>query len=62
MRKSPFKLLEAYGKEDKEIFFGRDEETEALYQMSFHNESMRFLRDVWYRKNLIDSLWLGQSH
>ena len=33
--RSPFKLLEAYGKEDKEIFFGREEEIETLYQMTF---------------------------
>ncbi len=40
MSNSPFKLLEAYGKEDREIFFGRDEEIEALYQMSFQTNLM----------------------
>jgi ABC-type dipeptide/oligopeptide/nickel transport system ATPase component len=29
---SPFKFLDPYGKGDSEIFFGRDEETELLYQ------------------------------
>lgn len=40
MSSSPFKLLEAYGKEDKEIFFGREEEIEALYHMSFQTNLM----------------------
>ena len=30
---SPFKFLDAYAKEDREIFFGRDEEIESLYEM-----------------------------
>lgn len=30
---SPFKFLDAYRKEDKEIFFGRDEEISKLYQL-----------------------------
>lgn len=30
--KSPFKFLDAYGKEDKAIFFGREEETFELYE------------------------------
>ncbi len=33
--KSPFKLLDAYGKRDKDIFFGREEEVEALYEMAY---------------------------
>lgn len=35
MKQSPFKFLDAYGKDDKDIFFGREEEIESLYQMSF---------------------------
>lgn len=35
MNNSPFKFLNAYEKEDKNFFFGREEETEALYQMTF---------------------------
>ena len=35
MTKSPFKFLSAYEKEEKDLFFGREEETEALYQMTF---------------------------
>jgi hypothetical protein len=31
----PFKFLDAYSREDKDIFFGREEEVEALYQMIF---------------------------
>ena len=34
-KSSPFKFLDAYEKEDKNIFFGRDVEIETLYQMSF---------------------------
>lgn len=35
MNQSPFKFLDAYGKEDKDIFFGRDTEVEVLYQTTF---------------------------
>ena len=35
METSPFKFLDAYQKDDREIFFGRDLEVEALYQMTF---------------------------
>ena len=31
MLNSPFKFLDAYKKEDKELFFGRDEEVKLLY-------------------------------
>ncbi|MCB0580963.1 MAG: ATP-binding protein [Phaeodactylibacter sp.] len=34
---SPFKFLDAYGKEDKDIFFGRDDEVEQLYEMVFQS-------------------------
>ena len=37
MVQSPFKFLDAYEKEDKDIFFGRDMETEALYQMTYQS-------------------------
>jgi WD40 repeat protein len=33
--KSPFKLLDAYDLQDRDNFFGRDEEIEALYDMVF---------------------------
>lgn len=33
---SPFKFLDAYEKKDKELFFGRDQETEALYDLTFN--------------------------
>lgn len=35
MQDSPFKFLDAYQKEEKDIFFGREQETEILYQMTF---------------------------
>ncbi len=35
---SPFKFLDAYTKEDKDIFFGRDDEIEELYQKVFGNK------------------------
>src|SRR4030042_5683037 len=35
---SPFKFLDAYAKEDKDIFFGRDNEIEELYQKVFGNK------------------------
>ncbi|MCB0583277.1 MAG: ATP-binding protein, partial [Phaeodactylibacter sp.] len=34
---SPFKFLDAYGKEDKDIFFGRDDEVEQLYELVFQS-------------------------
>ncbi len=35
-QKSPFKFLDAYTKEDKDIFFGREKEIEELYQKIFN--------------------------
>ncbi len=35
MKKYPFKFLDAYNKEDKDIFFGREEELEELYRLVF---------------------------
>jgi WD40 repeat protein len=35
---SPFKFLDAYGREDKDIFFGRDEEIELLYDTTFKTD------------------------
>lgn len=35
---SPFKFLAPYGKEDKNIFFGRDEEVRQLHQMTFESD------------------------
>ena len=32
MTSSPFKVLEAYGRKDKEIFFGRDAEIQLLFK------------------------------
>src|SRR5258705_1247696 len=37
MKKYPFKFLDAYNKEDTGIFFGRDEEINALYEMVFQS-------------------------
>jgi hypothetical protein len=37
MKKYPFKFLDAYSKEDTNIFFGRDEEISALYEMVFQS-------------------------
>lgn len=34
---SPFKFLDAYAKEDKNVFFGRDEEVERLYELVFQS-------------------------
>ena len=36
--KSPFKFLDAYTREDREIFFGRDREIEELYQKVFESK------------------------
>lgn len=38
--KSPFKFLDAYERQDKEIFFGRTEEIEQLYKLIFQTNLM----------------------
>ena len=38
MPKSPFKFLDSYTKEDRDIFFGRDREIEELYQKVFESK------------------------
>src|SRR5512136_375197 len=38
--KSPFKFLDSYTKEDREIFFGRDREIEELYRRVFESRIM----------------------
>jgi hypothetical protein len=37
MKKYPFKFLDSYGREDTAIFFGRDQEIDALYDMVFQS-------------------------
>jgi AAA+ ATPase superfamily predicted ATPase len=37
MKKYPFKFLDSYNREDRGIFFGRDEEINALYEMIFQS-------------------------
>jgi len=37
---SPFKFLDSYSKDDKEIFFGRDFEIEELYNKVFHGKTL----------------------
>lgn len=37
MQKYPFKFLDSYAREDKGVFFGRDEEIKALYDMVFQS-------------------------
>lgn len=37
MKKYPFKFLDSYDREDRGIFFGRDEEINALYEMVFQS-------------------------
>ena len=37
-KRYPFKALNAYTREDGDIFFGREEEVEALYQMVFQSD------------------------
>ena len=37
MKKYPFKFLDAYNQNDTDIFFGRDQEIKALYEMVFQS-------------------------
>ena len=37
MNKYPFKFLDSYNVNDKDIFFGRDDEIKTLYEMVFQN-------------------------
>ena len=38
--KSPFKFLDAYTSDDQEVFFGRDQEVETLYNLVFKSKLM----------------------
>ena len=38
MQKAPFKFLDSYTKADKEIFFGREKETEEIYSRLFYSK------------------------
>jgi len=38
--KSPFKFLDSFTKEDREIFFGREKEIEELYRRVFRSKIM----------------------
>ena len=40
---SPFKFLDAYDRNDKDIFFGRDKEIELLYYTTF----IRLIENSW---------------
>ena len=37
MHHSPFKFLEAYSAQDKHLFFGRDQEIETLFNITFRS-------------------------
>ena len=39
-KKYPFKFLDSYNQNDTDIFFGRDEEIVALYEMIFQNSML----------------------
>jgi len=65
---SPFKFLDSYTKTDKEIFFGRDHETEELYQKVFESKVLLLygvsgtgkssLIDCGLANKIADSDWL----
>ncbi|MFZ2898646.1 MAG: SUMF1/EgtB/PvdO family nonheme iron enzyme [Saprospiraceae bacterium] len=38
MKRYPFKFLDAYTRDDRDIFFGRSDEIEALYEMVFQTD------------------------
>lgn len=40
MKKYPFKFLDSYQREDRGVFFGRDEEISALYEMVFQSATV----------------------
>ena len=44
MPNSPFKFLDSYTKADKDIFFGREKETEEIYSRLFYG---KMLYDLW---------------
>jgi hypothetical protein len=47
-KRYPFKFLDAYDSTDTDIFFGRDEEIEALYQMTFQSDLLLGVRRLGY--------------
>jgi WD40 repeat protein len=68
---SPFKFLDSYSKEDKDIFFGRDSEIEELYQKVFASKILLMfgvsgtgkssLIDCGLGNKIADSDWLPIS-
>lgn len=66
--RSPFKFLDAYGKEDRDIYFGREQEIEELYTRIFQNNVLLIygisgtgkssLIQCGLSNKLLDSDWL----
>ena len=54
--KSPFKFLDAYTIEDKDVFFGREKETEALYEMVFETKMLLLYGMSGTGKDKFDSM------
>ncbi len=40
MVKSPFKFLDSYTKDDRDVFFGRDREIEEIYQKVYESKTL----------------------
>ncbi|RLD54334.1 MAG: hypothetical protein DRJ05_14865 [Bacteroidetes bacterium] len=40
MKNNPFKFLDSYTKADKDIFFGREKETEEIYSRLFYGKML----------------------
>ncbi len=54
--KSPFKFLDAYTKEDRDIFFGREKEIEELYHRVFDSRIMLVYGESGTGKSLLSSV------
>jgi hypothetical protein len=60
--KSPFKFIASYTREDREIFFGREQEINELYRRVFESKNTTCLWDFRYRKIFPDSLRIGKQN
>ncbi len=60
MKKYPFKFLDSYTRDDKDIYFGREEESEQLYEMAFQTNILLIFGPVGTGKTSLIQCGLAQ--
>ncbi len=61
MQKSPYKFLDSYSKEDRDIFFGRDKEIEELYSEYIQKQDIGRVWNFRDRQIIADRLRTGKQ-